>query len=147
MQLREQPPVLAQLSTELRADAENEAAAIFARRLRIGIAIYPLIAVVLWSGTDYRHSHFTALLSLTLLFVFGVAHRLYVVSARERICSNSPEHWYRLVAVSVVVLSGSFGFMLQHAMANYSLGNWNFVIISDLEYRSYIRFRRVIRSK
>jgi signal transduction histidine kinase/CheY-like chemotaxis protein len=129
MQLREQPPILDQLSADLRAATQNEADAVFVARQRLGIVIYLIIAAVTWSGTSYRHNHLVALLTFTVAFGFGIALRLFIVSARDKICSKSIELWYRLAALSVFILSGSFGILLGHAMLAYGLENWNFIII------------------
>jgi len=129
MQLREQPAVLDQLSPDLRAAAQAEADAVFALRQRVSIVIYFLVIALIWTCTNYRRDHFVTLLTFTALFVVGISLRIFVVAALKRIGSDFIERWYFLAGLSVLILSGAFGYMLAHAMANYGLENWNFVII------------------
>jgi len=129
MQIREQPPVLAELSPDLRSKAEKEAAAIFAARLSMGVVIYPIIAVVVWISTDYGHEHLSEFVALTALTAVGIILRLSVLSAREKICAKSPELWYRLIGLSVVILASTFGLLLAHAIAIYGFEKWTPIII------------------
>jgi signal transduction histidine kinase/CheY-like chemotaxis protein len=129
MQICEQPSILEQLSAEQRAHAQNEASISFSKRLRVGIPVYPFILAVLWTGTDYRHSHFAILLCVSLLFVLGTALRSFAISKRDKIFARSPEDWYRFICLTVLVMAGSLGFILAHAMAVYGLEKWSFIII------------------
>ena len=46
-----------------------------------------------------------------------------------RIFSRSPEHWYRLIGLTVLLMASSLGLLLAHAMANFGLEKWSFIII------------------
>ena len=129
MQLREQPPVLNQLSPELRAATLAEADRVFALRQRVAVVIYFIVIVIMWINTDYRRDHAETLLTFTALFAVGISLRIFIIAALKRIGSDFIERWYFLAGLSVTILSGAFGYMLAHAIANYGLENWNFVVI------------------
>ncbi len=129
MRICEQPSVLEQLSSEQRALAQNEASISFSGRLRVGIPVYPFILAVLWTGTDYPHDHLAILLFVSLLFLLGTALRLVALSKRDKLFARSAEDWYRFICLTVLIMAGSLGFILAHAILFYGLEKWSFIII------------------
>lgn len=129
MQIREQPSRLAQMGAVLRVKAENDVGLLFALRLKKSIFAYLLILIVLWSLGDYRRYHFSVLMTVTILVIAGAGIRRFALVARERIWLQSPERWYRLIAITVLLLGGSLGFLLAHTIVNYGFANSNSAII------------------
>ncbi len=127
MHFCERPPVLAQLSHELRTAAIKSAGIAFKTRLQIGVATYPVILLVLWTGTAYRHDHLPTLLAFSMVFSLGIAIRLITIGAHDKLFARSPEQWHRLVAASVVGMAGSLGVLLAHALTTYGLEKWSFI--------------------
>ncbi len=128
MTLRDQPQVLSTLPPELRAGAEEEVAAILARRLANGVAAYIFFIAMIWGGLDYRNTHPTLLIVLTVVIILSLMLRQYAISRREVLYRRSPETWYRLIGITVIVPPGTIGFLLAYTMSIYSFENWNFIL-------------------
>jgi len=129
MQLREQPQTLSRLSAETRTKAKTEAGAVYASRLQSMLLVQALILLSVWFSTSYLLDHYEVLEVVTVLLVLGIVANALTIRGRQRIWSRSSSWWYQLVALATLLTSGSLGFLLVHAIANYGFGNWNSTVV------------------
>ncbi len=129
MQLREQSITLEQLPSDLRAGAEKDSCAQLATRINTGLFVFPVLILILWTGTSYPREHLTVLDYVSIALIVGLALRLILVKRHEAMRRKSTEPWLRAIAASVFLTSAPFGLLLAHAAVKYGYSNWNFTLL------------------